>query len=89
MRMNLLARLKKLDACFAPNQPPPTFRYGWLTPLPEEYRRAPHRGDHEAAGEFARGTVGVRGTPRARTRRTLGWQLHCFLDAVKEAGRCN
>ena len=34
MRVNLLARLKKLDASFAPNQPPPAFRYGWLTTLP-------------------------------------------------------
>ena len=42
MRMNLLPRLKKLDASFAPNQPPPTFRYGWLTTLPEEYTGERH-----------------------------------------------
>ena len=42
MRVILLARLKKLDACFAPNQPPPTFRCGWLTTLPEEYAGERH-----------------------------------------------
>jgi hypothetical protein len=42
MRMNLLARLKKLDARFVPNQPPPTFRWGWLTTLPAEYTGERH-----------------------------------------------
>ena len=42
MRMSILARLKKLDARFVPNQPPPTFRYGWLTTLPEEYASERH-----------------------------------------------
>jgi hypothetical protein len=42
MRMNLRSRLKKLDASFAPNQPPPMFRYGWLTTLPEEYAGERH-----------------------------------------------
>jgi hypothetical protein len=42
MRVSLLARLKRLDASFAPNQPPPTFRYGWLTTLPGEYAGERH-----------------------------------------------
>jgi hypothetical protein len=40
--VSLLARLKRLDACFAPNQPPPTFRCGWLTKLPVEYTGERH-----------------------------------------------
>jgi hypothetical protein len=42
MRVTLLARLKKLNACFAPNQPPPAFRYGWLTTLPDDYSGERH-----------------------------------------------
>ena len=42
MRVSLLARLKRLDPCFAPNQPPPTFRCGWLRTLPEEYTGERH-----------------------------------------------
>ena len=42
MRMNLLSRLKKLDARFAPNRPMPTFRYGWLTTLPEDFTGERH-----------------------------------------------
>ena len=42
MRMNLLARLKRLDATFVPNRPPPTFRCGWLTTLPEDFTGERH-----------------------------------------------
>jgi hypothetical protein len=42
MRVNLLARLKKLDATFVPNKPAPTFRCGWLTTLPEDFTGERH-----------------------------------------------
>ena len=42
MRVNLLARLKKLDATFVPDRPPPTFRCGWLTTRPEEFTGERH-----------------------------------------------
>ena len=42
MRLNLLARLKKLDGRFAPNRPLPEFRCGFLKTLPPEFEGERH-----------------------------------------------
>ena len=42
MRMRIRARLKKLDAAFAPSLPRPAFRCGWLKPFPMEFTGERH-----------------------------------------------
>ena len=33
----VLARLQRLEARMTPSEPPPKLRYGYLTPLPDDY----------------------------------------------------
>ena len=42
MQMSIRARLKKLNAAFAPNPPRPAFRCGWLKKLPTEFTGERH-----------------------------------------------